>query len=93
VYVGVCKIELLIPGCSTLKEKRKILKSVKERIFQRFKVSIAEVDHQDKWQRTELGIAMVSNETVIVDQTFSLIERFIENDGRTQILNWEQQIY
>ena len=92
MFVGICKIELLIPGCSSLKEKRMVVQSIKEKIYRRFKVSVAEVDHLDKWQRVGLGIAKVSNNSTGIEQTFSHIDNFIESDVRIQILDWNQQI-
>lgn len=60
MHVGVCTIELHLPGNTSLKEKRGVLKPVISRIRQEFNVSIAEVDRQDAWQQAVLGVACVS---------------------------------
>jgi uncharacterized protein YlxP (DUF503 family) len=62
MVIGVCTIELRIHGGRSLKEKRRVLRSVKDRIRNRFNVSIAEVGYQDKWQRALLGFVAVSND-------------------------------
>jgi hypothetical protein len=60
--IGMCVVELHIPGNTSLKGKRKVVKSIKERLKNRFNISVAEVDSQDLYQRATLGIAMVGND-------------------------------
>lgn len=60
MVVAVCIFELHIPGARDLKQKRKIVKSLVDRIFGRFRVSIAETGHHDLHQRAELGLAAVA---------------------------------
>ena len=60
MFVKVLTVDLLIPGCSSLKEKRFVLQSLKSRLRGRFNASIAEVDHQDKWQRSTVVTAAVA---------------------------------
>jgi len=62
MVVGVCTLELHLPGVASLKGKRQILLSLKGRIRNKFNVSIAEVDGQDLWQTAVLGVACVANE-------------------------------
>jgi len=85
MVVGVCKINLLVEEAFSLKEKRRILKSLIERLKSRFNASVAEVDLNDKWQTSVLGIACVSNEGGHVDSMLSSIIEFVENDGRVII--------
>jgi len=59
--VGVCTVELSLPGVSSLKGKRSILKSLMARMRQQFNVAVAEVDDNDVWQSAVLGIVCVSN--------------------------------
>jgi len=94
MVIGVCKINLLIEGAFSLKEKRRILKSLIDRLKSRFNASIAEVDLNDKWQASVLGIACVSNEGNHVDSTLSSIIEFVENDGRVTITEFStEKIY
>jgi uncharacterized protein YlxP (DUF503 family) len=62
VIVGVMVWELHLPGSQSLKDKRSVLKSLKDRLHDRFNVSVAETAHQDLWQRAELAAAVVSTD-------------------------------
>lgn len=62
MVVGVTTWELHLEGCRSLKDKRHILRSLKDRVRARFNVSVAETDHNDRWQRAELTACVVSNE-------------------------------
>jgi len=92
MVVGICEIEVLIPQASSLKEKRIVIKSIKDKISKRFNVSIAEVGYQDKWQRALLGVAKVSNDTVSVEKVFDFIDKLIIADGRMEIINWNKKL-
>ena len=61
--VAVGTVELHLPGVGSLKDKRHVLKGVKEKVRQRFEVSVAEVNHQDTWQRATLAVAYVSGDS------------------------------
>jgi len=60
MFVGVARFELFIPEATSLKDKRGVLRSVTATVTKKFNVSIAEVDHQNLWQRAALGISCVS---------------------------------
>ncbi len=68
IIVGLCTVELFIPGTQSLKDKRQVLRSLKDRLRDRFNLSVAEVDGQGLWQKTVLGLACVANETRHVQQ-------------------------
>lgn len=75
--VGLCTVELFIPDGHSLKDKRRVLQSVKSRVRDKFNVSVAEVGEQDLWQRAILGLACVANESAhvnqVLDQAVNLI--------------------
>jgi uncharacterized protein YlxP (DUF503 family) len=75
MHVGVCTIELRLPGNGSLKEKRSVVKPIISRIRHEFNVSIAEVDAQDAWQRTVLGVACVS---ASADYAHGQLERVVQ---------------
>ncbi|MCK4707584.1 MAG: DUF503 domain-containing protein, partial [Gammaproteobacteria bacterium] len=77
VVVCIISIELLIPMAHSLKEKRKHIKSLKERLQNRFNASVAEVAALDDWQRSVLGVAMISNDRRYLEKQYSSIENFI----------------
>lgn len=60
MIIGVCVIELHLPGIGSLKAKRSIIKSLASRLHREFNVSCAEIDQQDVWQSAMLGVAVVS---------------------------------
>lgn len=75
--VGVCTLKLHFPENHSLKEKRRILKSIVGRLRNQFNVSVAEVDAQDKWQLAVLGVACVSNRNHHASDTLSQIINFV----------------
>ncbi len=87
--VGTCRIELEIPANRSLKGKRQVLKSIKDRVRSRFNVSIAEVDHLDQWQRATLAIACVGNDSRVVNGVLSKVVDIIEDCPQTLILDYE----
>ena len=73
MIVGICTVELFIPDGQSLKSKRQVVKSLKDRIRDKFNVSVAEVGEQDLWQKAVLGIACVANETAYVNQVLDQV--------------------
>lgn len=61
MIVGVLEIEIFIPGSLSLKDKRMVIKSLKDTVSKKFNASVAEVDFLDKWQRAAIGCAVVTN--------------------------------
>lgn len=61
----------------SLKEKRKIVSSMKEKLKNKFNISLIESDYQDLWQKIQIAIAMVANSKTIVEKAFDQIENFI----------------
>ncbi len=68
MVVGLCTVELYIPDGHSLKAKRQVLLSLKDRLRDKFNVSIAEVGDQDLWQKAVLGMACVANEGAYVNK-------------------------
>jgi hypothetical protein len=68
MIVGLCTVELYIPDGHSLKAKRQVLLSLKDRLRDKFNVSVAEVGDQDLWQKAVLGIVCVANEGAYVNQ-------------------------
>lgn len=76
--VGLCIIEIHLPGVASLKEKRQVLRSLKDRLRDRYNVAVAEIDHQDLWQRATLGIVGIASARVPLEQTFASIQGDVE---------------
>ena len=93
--VGICRIKLHISESRSLKDKRRIVKSVVSRLRNQYNISVAEVDDQDLWQLVTLGISCVSNHNQHVDEILSKVVNFITNnypeleivDHQTEILS------
>jgi uncharacterized protein YlxP (DUF503 family) len=92
MFVGIVRIELHIPGASSLKGKRSVVRSVKERIRQRIHAAVAEVDHQDLWQRATLGAAVVSGESRQVGEMLQAIRHLIDTTPGAELIDWQEQI-
>jgi len=92
MVVGVCRIELRIPNGASLKGKRQVLKSLKDRIKNRFNVSIAEVDDQDLWQKAVLGVACVSNEQFHVKQIINQVISVIRGVPTIELLQCDIEV-
>jgi uncharacterized protein YlxP (DUF503 family) len=93
MFIGTLQIELYLPGCLSLKEKRFVLQSLKSRLRNKFNVSVAEVDYLDKWQRTVIACAVVSNEKKHVDSMLDSVFRFIDQDTHTEIVEHLREIF
>jgi len=93
MMVGVCRVDVYLPYSGSLKEKRFILNSLKTRIRNKFNVSISEVDGVDKWQRSTLGIACITNDRRLIDQTFSQIVEMIDRDNRMEVIDHFTEIF
>jgi uncharacterized protein len=85
MFVKLLTVDILIPGCSSLKEKRYVLSSLKARLRSRFNASVAEVDFQNKWQRSLIAIALVGSDHATLDGACTRVRNFIEGDHRVQI--------
>jgi uncharacterized protein YlxP (DUF503 family) len=93
MLVGVMKAQMFLPGVSSLKEKRHIIKAVIGRLQSRFNVSVSEVEHQDSHTSAVLGMAVVSNERAFIDQQLDAILHFMRNDGRFYLGQVEREIF
>ncbi len=76
-FIGIYTFELLFPESHSLKEKRMYLRSVKAQLVNRVACSIAEVDHHDVWQRSQLTLACVAREAGEVDRLLDTAERWL----------------
>lgn len=77
MIVGLCTVELFMPDSHSLKDKRQVLQSLKNRLRDKFNVSVAEVGDLDLWQKAILGLACVANEAAhvnqVLDQALNLV--------------------
>jgi len=90
MFVGIVRIELHIPAATSLKDKRSVVRGLKDRIRQRVHAAVAEVDHQDLWQRAALGVAVVSGESRQVDELLQAVRNLVEGTFGAELLEWQE---
>jgi uncharacterized protein len=93
VVVGVVVWELEILGAQSLKDKRRVVSSLKERLQSRFKVSAAETRHQDLWQRAEIAACVVSGEQRHVTDVLDSADRLVTGDMRARVISATRSYY
>ncbi len=86
------EVQLFLSESRSLKDKRQVVKSLKERIRSRFNVAVAEVDYQELWQRATLGLAAVSTEADHARKVLDEVLSFIELDLRVQVLDRQLEV-
>jgi uncharacterized protein YlxP (DUF503 family) len=90
--VALGLVELHLPDVESLKGKRHVLKGLKEKVRARFQVSVAEVDHQDLWQRATLALAYVSADARHANEVITKAMDFIEDNVEGQVLDTSVEI-
>ena len=89
MITGTLRVRLLIREARTLKDKRQVIQSIKDRLRNGFNVSVAEVDAQDNRQLAELGFAMVSNETHHLKTALGQIVEALRSHPIAELLDYE----
>jgi hypothetical protein len=93
MIIGLCTIELFIPGAASLKEKRRRLKPLLHQLRKRFEVAAAEVEHQDVWQSAVVAIVTVANES---DHLYAVLDRAVrwvdEKYRDVDVVDWQVEL-
>ena len=87
MVVAVVTWDLHLDGCQSLKDKRRILRSLKDRLHRQFNVSVSETDHHDLWQRAEVTCGVVSTDGRHAQQVLSAAERLVNTFGAVRIID------
>lgn len=94
MIVGTLKVEFFLPDNRSLKGKRKIVKSMVDKVRHRFNVSIAEIGSNDNWQKIELGISFVGNDRRHIDSSLAKVLAYLDSlylaqlmDSKIEIIN------
>jgi uncharacterized protein YlxP (DUF503 family) len=93
MVVGICSVELRLPGNDSLKGKRSVVRRIKERVKNTFNVSVAEVADLDTLQRAGLGIAFVSNDASHVHSTLSKVVNFIDRLYLAELVDYHIEVW
>jgi hypothetical protein len=89
VHAAAVRFELFVPESHSLKEKRAVLRPIVDGLRHRFRVSVAEVDHQDTWQRAAIAVAVVAESDGHLREILTNIERHIASAADVEILDVE----
>ena len=85
--------ELALPGCSSLKEKRSVVRSLRDRLRHKFNVSVSETDFQDVHTRAQLTVAIVASDGRLAESTLEKLDRFVESHGGAPITSVRREVY
>jgi uncharacterized protein YlxP (DUF503 family) len=92
MLVALQRFDLRIPASRSLKEKRHVVKTLTAAIAKRFPVSVAEVDHQDLWQRAAIAVAAVGSDQHHLRRVMHEVERLVERWDGTEVIDHELQL-
>lgn len=87
MHVGVLTVDLHLGEAQSLKDRRRILKSLVTRLRQRYNVSTAEIGEAGLWQRAEIGVAVISNSHAHAEEMLFKVIRFIEAQSMLTIVD------
>jgi len=92
MVIGILELEIKLFFSDSLKDKRRIIKSLIDRIRNNFNVSVSEIRHQDLWQRAGLGIALLTTEGKFAQSILSKIIDFIKKDKKISLIDSKMEI-
>ena len=90
--VGILRLSLFIPRSNSLKHKRSVLKAVKNSLIVKFNVCVAEIDYQEKWQRSVLAVGFINNNRKVIDSIFSQVIKFMEKTTYCDLVDYSQEM-
>lgn len=93
MWVAVARLDVVIPGARSLKDRRQAVKSLKERLAGRFSVTCAEVDDRESWTRASLGVSACANEKAFVEELIGEVVRYAGNDHGVMLGMVEQACF
>jgi len=92
MVVAIAALELHLPSSRSLKDKRRVVKSLIDRLHARFRVSVAETDHHDLHQRAEIGIAAVGRSAAELERLMDGLRAVADGEVEAYVVRWEPQI-
>ena len=91
IHILLITLELHIPYAQSLKEKRKHIKSLRDRLRAKFNASVAEIDSLDDWQRSVIGITMISNDRRYLESQYSAVEMLVMEYRDVQLVQMNRE--
>jgi hypothetical protein len=93
MIVGTLKLRFVLRDSHSLKDKRRVLRSLKDTLSGKFNIAVAETDEQDVWQTAEVGVATVGTDTPFVQSLLSQVVNYVRFFGGVELVDSEQEIY
>ena len=93
MLVALERFDLRIPACHSLKEKRHVVKTLTNAIRSSFNVSVAEVEHQDLWQRAALGVAAVGAQEYHLRKVLHEVERLVDRWAEVEVISTDLSVH
>ena len=91
IHVVLLVIEIFIPYAESLKSKRSVIKGLQERLRARFNASVAEISYQDEWQRSAIGVSILSNDKQYLEKEISHIRQLCEEIRDVEMVQFNQE--
>ena len=93
MVVGMMRWDLSLPGVDSLKEKRMVVRSLKDRIRHRFKISVAETALQDQLTRAQIAVALVATDPGHAGEVLDSVDRMVSREARALVLERRRELY
>jgi uncharacterized protein YlxP (DUF503 family) len=93
MIVGKLTLEIFLPNATNLKEKRRIVNSLKDNLRNNFKISVAEVDYENLWQRSKFLIAIASKDHLNLERKIQKIFEFLKDNSEIEITSFKKEYF
>jgi uncharacterized protein len=93
MLAALCRFDLRIPGVTSLKEKRHVVKTLTASLRNKFNVAVAEVDHQDLWQRAAIAVSSVAGEGYHLRRVMHEVERHVERFPGVEVIEASMRLH
>ena len=93
MIVGTLKLRFVLRESHSLKDKRRVIKSLKDTLSNKFNISVAETDEQDVWQTAVLGVAAVGTDTPFVQSVLTQVVNYARFFGGVELIDQQQELY
>lgn len=90
MLVGTLHLQVYIPGATSLKDKRTVVKGMITKVQNRFNVSIAELHSEDLWQRATIGVAIIGDDREHIERQLQLVLNFLDAEPRWEVIQVHQ---
>ena len=91
--IGICRLVLYLPECGSLKHKRQVLKSLSTRVRNKFNVSVSELEDNDLWQKAQLGVAIISNDSRHANRVLSNVVNLVEREAALILTDYSMEMF